>query len=492
MEAMLERIASLEDQRQAPSDSGAPLASLAAQEPFQEAPPPPLPPHSPKPSLDSDFAEDCKMKAEPMLKAVPGNGSADNPSTLEVQEVITRLANLERDLNEVKKLVVPKLSASISPDSQTATSQDLPNGLDGLSPNILESISHELGSAKARIELELGQAVDEKMKHLEERLGQAIDGKLGERSLEVSSGIAGTGESGSTIAGLLDIEAQVRDFRSSVENQIQNVENRLLALEGTMTDDKPAHDSGDASLSREDLQSEIHAVVERMGNMERMLQEVAASPVFNNQSFLTAAEPHANAEGNLEARAQEMKSNMDSVQSEAMWKELTEHAQAAAVRADALERSLMMRIEKIESSLVNILSHGLSDPGLQRKSSPPEKDDDSFKFGKSIEWLNWRISWLEWATNGEKRSFGRSVDHRAVWPSHLTGDPPPTYTRIAASFSQPVTEDMELWARDPRTGVQRLRRNLRPQPQGFADTSNGPHGPLRSSASLGRLPRLGV
>jgi hypothetical protein len=354
-----------------------------------------------------------------------------------------------------------------------------------VSPNILESISHELGSAKARIELELGQAVDDKMKHLEDRLTQLIDTKIGEATPEVSSGKAGTGESGNANA-LEGLESQVRDFRSSVEEQNQNVENRLTAVESTLSQAAPTDVKPDQVPGKQ-LQSELHAMVERVGNVERMLREVAASPVFST-------EPPSNMGGSPTAAKPPESPSMDMVRSEAMWRELTEHAQAAAVRADALERSLMMRIEKIESSLVNVLSHGLNDSGQKKKGKPSEKEDDSLKLGKSLEWLNWRITWLEWATNGEKRSFGRSVDHRAVLPAHLAGDTPPPFTQVATSFSQPITEDCELWARDPRTGARHLRRQLRPQPQGFAEASTGPNGPLRlsGSSSLGRLPRLGV
>merc|ERR1711953_619076 len=76
---------------------------------------------------------------------------------------------------------------------------------------------------------------------------------------------------------------------------------------------------------------------------------------------------------------------------------------------------------------------------------------------KHLEWLNWRISWLEWATNGEKRSFSRPLDAKAVLPS------PPPLTNVAPNFSQPITEDVELWARDSN-GRQRLRRPMQVTP----------------------------
>jgi len=79
-----------------------------------------------------------------------------------------------------------------------------------------------------------------------------------------------------------------------------------------------------------------------------------------------------------------------------------------------MEKNLGGRVEKCEAAAEDF-----------RKSEAAAKEMEQ-KLLKQIEWLNWRISWLEWATNGEKRGFARPLDSKAVLPL-----PPPS--TIAAS-----------------------------------------------------------
>eukprot|EP00930_Biecheleria_cincta_P034547 TRINITY_DN23867_c0_g2_i2.p1 TRINITY_DN23867_c0_g2~~TRINITY_DN23867_c0_g2_i2.p1 ORF type:complete len:1087 (+),score=288.93 TRINITY_DN23867_c0_g2_i2:228-3488(+) len=124
-----------------------------------------------------------------------------------------------------------------------------------------------------------------------------------------------------------------------------------------------------------------------------------------------------------------------------VWKELHAHSEAAAIRADEMEKALSGRIEVCEAAAEK----------FKRAEAEAKAMED--KLTKQIEWLNWRISWLEWATNGEKRGFARPVDSKAVLPL------PPPSTSVATAFKQPITEDCELWAREPG-GNQRLRRRV--------------------------------
>eukprot|EP00931_Biecheleriopsis_adriatica_P097183 TRINITY_DN7092_c1_g1_i2.p1 TRINITY_DN7092_c1_g1~~TRINITY_DN7092_c1_g1_i2.p1 ORF type:complete len:1097 (+),score=323.95 TRINITY_DN7092_c1_g1_i2:57-3293(+) len=164
----------------------------------------------------------------------------------------------------------------------------------------------------------------------------------------------------------------------------------------------------------------------------------------------------------------------------AVWKELHSHAEAAAVRADQMERNLTDRLEKVEVTAASFKEAEAASKAMEQNLL------------KQIEWLNWRISWLEWATNGEKRSFSRVVDSRSVLPL------PPPATAAATCFKQPITEDCELWARDVG-GRQRMRRRINsPLPPGdsrvgTAQTSSGSSlgvsggglGPSSSAPDLG-------
>merc|ERR1712217_723801 len=96
----------------------------------------------------------------------------------------------------------------------------------------------------------------------------------------------------------------------------------------------------------------------------------------------------------LEGAMNELYARIDS-RLASVWKELTTHAESAATRADSLESKFSARIEKIESNFMTLLRKNTDDTEYVK-----EKD-----LIKHLEWLNWRMSWLEWATNGEKRSF---------------------------------------------------------------------------------------
>jgi len=161
------------------------------------------------------------------------------------------------------------------------------------------------------------------------------------------------------------------------------------------------------------------------------------------------------------------------------WTEIKDHSEAVNARTDQLEQSLRIRVDKVEKSITNFLA--VSPPGRRVEQSAKPSD-----YNRQIEWLNWRISWLEWATGGEKRSFARPLDEKLL-------SPPPA-TPAAVGFAQPMTEDAELWARD-NTGKTRLRRKITQPPR----TSDGTRPGLAQDAvrhnlkvvrSTGKLPSL--
>jgi tetrahydromethanopterin S-methyltransferase subunit B len=198
--------------------------------------------------------------------------------------------------------------------------------------------------------------------------------------------------------------------------------------------------------------------------------------------------------GNLQSQVQQQIANAPTLTGKAIdeldkrtetrlttvWAELIQHTQSAATRADALERGLVERFERQESSLKNVV----------KQLDGNKKDGGSIgHLQKQLEWIVWRVTWLEWATGGEQRSFGRPLDHKALQP------PPGTVS--ATAFQQPITEDVELWARDPRTlGPQRLRRapvkTTRAHLGGRPQTAQGGGGAPGTSQSTGRLPTLGT
>jgi len=165
----------------------------------------------------------------------------------------------------------------------------------------------------------------------------------------------------------------------------------------------------------------------------------------------------------------------------AVWNELTQHAKAAALRADALEKQLVARLNSHDDSIKHLTAEVAKNKDLA---------DQVTALAKQIEWLNWRISWLEWATGGEKRGFSRPIDSKAVLP------PPQTVT--ATAFGQPLSDDVELWARGP-DGRQRLRRPIRAPLAAVHDARSEmgnfagdslQSSALRASQSTGKLPQL--
>lgn len=96
--------------------------------------------------------------------------------------------------------------------------------------------------------------------------------------------------------------------------------------------------------------------------------------------------------------------------------------------------------------------------------------EGDLEVNRKLDWLNWRISWIEWATAGEKRSFSRPLDGKS-----LPQLPPSTVT--ATGFNQPLTEDMDLWVREPG-GRQRLRRGLPSRSVGELPPNSGPNSGL--------------
>jgi len=129
-----------------------------------------------------------------------------------------------------------------------------------------------------------------------------------------------------------------------------------------------------------------------------------------------------------------------------VWTELKGFADAASTRADQVERSLGARVVKVENGFSEM---------LKRKKGEKELEQLIKEQQKQIEWVTWRISWLEWATKGEERGFARPLDSKAILP--------PPSTAAATAFAQPLTEDVELWAREVNgggNGRQRLRRPI--------------------------------
>jgi len=147
-----------------------------------------------------------------------------------------------------------------------------------------------------------------------------------------------------------------------------------------------------------------------------------------------------------------------------MWGELKTHAQAAASRADQLEVRFGSRVAKVEAAVSDALGGSLKPlPSQQLQAqSPPSgvAEGDTEKslkeHSRELEWLKWRITWLEWSTKGEERAFGRPLDSKALSQAALL---PPAHTAVATAFNQPLAEDVELWARESG-GRQRLRRPL--------------------------------
>lgn len=159
---------------------------------------------------------------------------------------------------------------------------------------------------------------------------------------------------------------------------------------------------------------------------------------------------------------------------ETVWQELRSHSEAAAERARETEARLRVRVEQAEHGSARALdaittklqSHGGNCGACC--SCCPKAEPGHLR--KQLEWLNWRITWLEWATGGQKRSFGRPLAAGA-----LAALPPPV-TPAATSFCQPLAEDFEMWAREPAGHVRPRRRNTSspPEPPPLSTSASSP------------------
>merc|ERR1712232_1400193 len=105
--------------------------------------------------------------------------------------------------------------------------------------------------------------------------------------------------------------------------------------------------------------------------------------------------------------------------------------------------------EKLEDKISNIPANL---PGLNSATALDLADWNAQlqDVAKKLEWMTWRISYLERSKGGEKRGFSRPVEATAALPMRPQS--------AVASPSRP-TEDAELWARTS-DGRQRLRRQL--------------------------------
>jgi len=244
---------------------------------------------------------------------------------------------------------------------------------------------------------------------------------------------------------------------------------------------KGIEDNVRSNISRIDkIAAEVRGL--REGRMTELASEIKL--LRENTERRATTEANANKEARREQKekldlAIESLDRKSEDRLASVWKELMGHAETAATRADKLERNLFQRMETSEKQIQDIIQKAKDDEGAKKIA----------ELIKQMEWVNWRISWLEWATNGEKRSFSRPVDAKSVLPS------PPPSTITAPGFNQPITEDVELWARQTQ-GQQRLRRRIQMLPNGpdlnqFAPPSPE-HGqrPLGGSRSAVQLPSI--
>jgi len=179
----------------------------------------------------------------------------------------------------------------------------------------------------------------------------------------------------------------------------------------------------------------------------------------------------------------------------ALRKEIASNAKAATSRMDSLERGLTRRVEKAEATTGKIdqIEHTMLrrveklEEGVARLHREGETKTLS-ELSKQCDWLQWRMSWLEWSADGEKRSFGRPLDDKAI-PA------PGRSAALSQSPVHPLTEDAELWAREP-SGRQRPRRRLRTQqspPRAPSVETGSPQersSSIRATRSDSRLPTL--
>jgi len=390
--------------------------------------------------LQQDFTKACQ--AVPPSVGLPAGGAPQEALLGELaSRVDAQLDVLQRKISTLEQLAERRPQSSGSQNG---------GGQVGIPTNILEGLQHELESAKARIELQLGQELDAKTAALERRLAETV--------------ASSPNPWGSVVEALegrvLEVEATVGALRSAVESGEAAAESRDAARTSReiVFDEVAPPECEIVSPEQFRTLSEKVELLDPQLRQAMSTADQAVSAAHEVAAAAAAAASEAAKQKTLAERQQEARLN-------SMWSELSAVTEAGAVRGDAVEKNLMTRIETIESSVVNM-------------NTDLKKADQSLEYKKSMEWMNWRISWLEWATGGEKRSFARPIDSKAVFPS------PPPATIAAACFSQPITEDVELWARDRKTGQQRLRRDLN---TGAKYTDYTPKG---NSASLGRLPRL--
>mmetsp|Transcript_33740 Transcript_33740/g.61118 ORF Transcript_33740/g.61118 Transcript_33740/m.61118 type:complete len:1333 (-) Transcript_33740:66-4064(-) len=309
--------------------------------------------------------------------------------------------------------------------------------LDGEGEDGFDPISGRLAGLEGRVETLAGLLESMRQRQREALLeGAAIPGESGDLATYPAAGgsdVPGTGGSAGGGEGL----------GASDKNAIRAAASAAAAAQASLKGQAEAQQA--LSKEVETLKSGLKALEE--GRLKQVvgdvqaLKEVVAAVQKEQQKEVVIPEKTLK---DIDDRAEKRLA--------AVWKELHDHAEAAAIRADEIEKNLGGRVEKCEAAAEAF-----------RKAEAAQKEMEQ-KLLKQIEWLNWRISWLEWATNGEKRGFARPLDSKAVLPL------PPPSTIAATAFKQPVTEDCELWAREPG-GRTRLRR---PSPQGSrAGTAQG-------------------
>lgn len=119
-----------------------------------------------------------------------------------------------------------------------------------------------------------------------------------------------------------------------------------------------------------------------------------------------------------------------------IWRELRSLAEVAAARADKLERRLCQRLEVLER---------------QRPVGGGRPERFTEEMAKEFESMKFRLSWIEWATSGEKRSFSRPLHPQAAGNQGSSVG--------TCSLPAVLAADSEVWAREP-SGRVRPRRRL--------------------------------
>lgn len=160
-----------------------------------------------------------------------------------------------------------------------------------------------------------------------------------------------------------------------------------------------------------EFDSKIHEVADDLQGLRRVVEQ----KLFSEEDTITE----------LDRRSE---SRLASV-----WKELRGLAESAAIHTNNIERNLSLRIEKIEKGSVGAGASTSTDCRFTENMS------------KQLESLAFRLSWIEWGTSGEKRSFGRPL----LQPSSTN----------KTGFPQIPSDDSEMLAREP-SGQMRPRRKM--------------------------------